>query len=78
MALYASMAMILPLRSSSLTWVFGMRSLKFTPKTTPLEIMMMPLIINLRKSFLFFFYTKAFHRKVVKRTDIMQLMPQWS
>ena len=38
-ALYASMAMILPLKSSSLTWVFGMRSLKFTPKTTPVRIM---------------------------------------
>jgi len=35
MALYASMAMILPLKSSSLTGVFGMRSLKFTPKTIP-------------------------------------------
>ena len=32
MALYASIAMILLLKSSSLTGVFGMRSLKFTPK----------------------------------------------
>jgi hypothetical protein len=35
MALYASMAMILPLKSSSLTGVLGMRSLKFTPKIIP-------------------------------------------
>jgi hypothetical protein len=37
MALYASMAMILPLKSASFTFVFGMRSLKFTPKTTPVN-----------------------------------------
>lgn len=35
MVLYASMAMILPDKSSSFTGVFGMRSLKFTPKRTP-------------------------------------------
>ena len=35
MALYASMAMILPPKSSSFMGVFGMRSLKFTPKTAP-------------------------------------------
>lgn len=35
MALYASIAMILPLKSSSLIGVFGMRSLKFTPKIIP-------------------------------------------
>ena len=35
MALKASMAMILPPKSSSFMGVFGMRSLKFTPKMIP-------------------------------------------